>query len=146
MSVSTELRGWLFEPLMRRFNRLEDLIMGKFEDVVAELETVTSGWAEALTASEAANTDLREKLAAALANDEDMAQALADAGLPDVEVALAESEKHAAVIQALIDKLNGAGTDPEAPVDTDPLPPVDETPVDEAPADSGELGDEQGQF
>lgn len=113
----------------RRTNMLLRAIgekMGAFEDAMVELagelDNITNGWADKLAASEVSNADLRERLAAA--------------GLPDTEAVLEENARHAAVVQALIVKLREAGTDDAAPIDTTPLPDVDDVePVDPAPID-----------
>lgn len=99
-----------------RLNQMEDR-MTAFEEALADLDTVTDEMADRIEAYEAVNAELRD----AVANGEtERAQALAT-----------QAGAHTGAIVALTEKLRGAGKDPEAPVDTTPLP---ESP---APVDPG---------
>lgn len=92
------------------------IAMASFEDKVAELSSaideVTNGWADKLEASEDARKELVQKLA--------------DAGLPDADLIVEQNTLHAGVMQELITKLRGAGTNVEQPVDPEPLPDVEQ--------------------
>lgn len=98
----------------RKIRRLER-VMARFEDQISNLDSVTSELADRWELMELTNVELR---AAVAAGDQTRAAALA-----------AQSEQHADVVAAGVERLRAIGADAEDPVpDTEPLPEPTPTP------------------
>lgn len=128
--------------LQDAWNHRMESRMATFEESLADLDAATDEIADRLEAAEQVNAELR---AAVAAGDADRAAALAT-----------QSAAHADAMAPLIAKLRGAGKDPEAPIETAPLPPVvdpgdgtdtgagTDAPVDGAPAAGDASSDGSG--